>query len=244
MAGHSQFKNIMHRKGAQDRKRASVFTKIGREIQVAARSGLPDPAANPRLRTAITAARKAGMPKDNIDRAIARGSGEGGGEALEELRYEGYGPGGVAVIVEVLSDNRNRTAAELRTLFNKGNGTLGDTNAVSFLFDRCGEMTFDATTADAETMFEAAADAGANDCQTSATEHTITTDPDALSQVREMLETRFGESTRSGLVWRAQSAEPPTEPETLARFLESLDDHDDVQDVWVNTDLSALEQVS
>src|SRR6266404_4943148 len=150
MAGHSQFKNIMHRKGAQDKKRAKVFTKIIRELTTAARTGLPDPAANPRLRAAVVAARQANMPKDTVDRAIKRGAGGGDGEAYEEVRYEGYGPGGVAIIVEALTDNRNRTASDIRAALTKSGGNLGETNSVSFLFDRRGEVTYPAVVADAE----------------------------------------------------------------------------------------------
>jgi YebC/PmpR family DNA-binding regulatory protein len=160
MAGHSQFKNIMHRKGRQDAKRAREFTRLIREVQVAARAGLPDPAANPRLRSALQAARAANVPKDNIERAIRRGSGAEG-EAYEEVRYEGYGPGGVALIVEALTDNRNRTAAEVRTAFSKLGGSLGETGSVSYQFDRVGEIRYGADAADPEAMLEAAIEAGA-----------------------------------------------------------------------------------
>ena len=163
MAGHSQFKNIMHRKGAQDKKRAKVFTKIIRELTTAARTGLPDPAANPRLRAAVVAARQANMPKDTVDRAIKRGAGGGEGEAYEEVRYEGYGPGGVAIIVEALTDNRNRTASDVRAALTKAGGNLGETNSVSFLFDRRGEVVYGAEVADADAMFEAALETGADD---------------------------------------------------------------------------------
>ena len=162
MAGHSQFKNIMYRKGAQDKKRAKVFTKIIRELTTAARSGLPDPNANPRLRAAVLAGRQANMPKDTVERAIRRGAGGEGGEAYEEVRYEGYGPGGVAVIVEALTDNRNRTASEVRAAFTKASGALGETNSVSFLFDHVGEIAYPAGAASADEMLEAAIDAGAS----------------------------------------------------------------------------------
>src|ERR1700682_6071033 len=161
MAGHSQFKNIMHRKGAQDKKRAKVFTKIIRELTTAARSGLPDPNSNPRLRAAITAAKQANMPKDTVDRAIKRGSGAEGGEAYDEVRYEGYGPGGVAVIVEALTDNRNRTASEVRAAFAKASGALGETNSVSFLFSKIGSIVYPAKTGTSDALFEAAVEAGA-----------------------------------------------------------------------------------
>ena len=166
MAGHSQFKNIMHRKGAQDAKRAKVFTKLIRELTVAARAGLPDPDMNPRLRAAISVARAANMPKDNIERAIKRGSGDGDGTAFEEMRYEGYGPGGVAVIVEALTDNRNRTAAEIRTVFNKHGGSLGETGSVAFMFDRVGLIRYKAEAAGGDEMFEAALEANAQDVNT------------------------------------------------------------------------------
>src|ERR1700759_4339299 len=155
MAGHSQFKNIMYRKGAQDKKRAKVFTKIIRELTTAARTGLPDPAANPRLRAAVLAARQGNMPKDTVERAIKRGAGAEAGEAYDEVRYEGYGPGGVAIIVEALTDNRNRPASEVRTAFTNSAGALGETNSVSFMFERVGDITYPTATADDETMFEA-----------------------------------------------------------------------------------------
>src|SRR5438445_11751828 len=160
MAGHSQFKNIMHRKGAQDKKRAKIFTKIIRELTTAARSGLPDPAANPRLRAAVVAARAANMPKDTVDRAIKRGAGGDDGDAFEEVRYEGYGPGGVAIIVEALTDNRNRTASDVRAAFTKSGGNLGETNSVSFMFDRLGQVTYPLVVASPDAMFEAALEAG------------------------------------------------------------------------------------
>src|SRR5271163_2113296 len=173
MAGHSQFKNIMYRKGAQDKKRGKIFTKIIRELTTAARTGLPDPAANPRLRAAVVAARAANMPKDTVDRAIKRGAGGEDGDAFEEVRYEGYGPGGVAIIVEALTDNRNRTASEVRTAFTKSGGTLGETNSVSFQFTRMGQVTYAAETGSADTILEAAIEAGAEDVESDSDEHRI-----------------------------------------------------------------------
>src|SRR5205807_857563 len=173
MAGHSQFKKIMYQKGAQDKKRARVFTKIIRELVTAARSGLPDPAANPRLRAAVLAARQANMPRDTVDRAIRRGSGGEAGEAYDEVRYEGYGPGGVAVIIEALTDNRNRTASEVRAAFAKAGGALGETNSVSFMFERVGEITYPAAAASADDMFEAAIEAGARDIESDAEQHWV-----------------------------------------------------------------------
>src|ERR1700739_1147469 len=206
MAGHSQFKNIMYRKGAQDKKRAKVFTKIIRELTTAARTGLPDPAANPRLRAAVLAARQANMPKDTVDRAIKRGSGGGAGEAYEEVRYEGYGPGGVAVIVEALTDNRNRTASEVRAAFTKSGGALGETNSVSFMFDRVGEISYPAAMASADDMFEAAIEAGARDIDSDAEQHVVTCAPEDLNTVRDALENRFGTAGSARLVWRPRTA--------------------------------------
>src|SRR3954471_3998490 len=187
MAGHSQFKNIMYRKGAQDKKRAKVFTKIIRELTTAARSGLSDPNANPRLRAAVLAARQANMPKDTVERAIKRGAGAEGGEAYEEVRYEGYGPGGVAVIVEALTDNRNRTASEVRAAFTKAGGALAETNSVSFMFDRIAEVAYPAATATAEDMLEAAFEAGANDIESDPEQHIVTCAPEELNAVRDTL---------------------------------------------------------
>src|SRR5512143_3196231 len=173
MAGHSQFKNIMYRKGAQDARRARAFTKLIRELTVAARTGIPDPAANPRLRSAVIAARMANMPKDTIERAIRRGAGAEGGEQYEEVRYEGYGPGGVALIVEALTDNRNRTASEVRAAFGRHGGTMGETGSVSYLFERVGLIHYSAAAADAAAVFEAALEAGAEDLRSDESGHEI-----------------------------------------------------------------------
>ena len=247
MAGHSQFKNIMHRKGRQDAKRARTFTRLVREVQVAARSGLPDPAANPRLRTALQAARAANVPKDNIERAIRRGSG-GEGENYEEVRYEGYGPGGVALIVETLTDNRNRTAADVRAAFSKLGGTLGETNSVSFQFDRVGEIHYPAAAADPDAMLDAAIEAGAEDCRSSEGGHDVVCAPDDLAQVRDALEARLGPPEAARLGWRPQVAVPvsPEHAETLFKLLETLDDLDDVQSVTANfeVDDEVLERLS
>jgi YebC/PmpR family DNA-binding regulatory protein len=239
MAGHSQFKNIMHRKGAQDAKRAKVFTKLIRELTTAARMGQPDPNANPRLRAAIQAARIANMPKDTVERAIKRGSGADGADNYEEVRYEGYGPGGVAVIVEALTDNRNRTAGEVRAAFSKNGGALGETNSVSFMFDRVGEIVFPAAAASAEAMFEAALDAGADDCQ-SEDDHTVTCSQDDFATVRDGLEKRFGEAKSAKLVWRPKTTTPVEgeKAETLFKMIEVLEDSDDVQTVYANFDIS------
>jgi YebC/PmpR family DNA-binding regulatory protein len=246
MAGHSQFKNIMHRKGRQDAKRARTFTRLVREVQVAARAGLPDPAANPRLRSALQAARAANVPKDNIERAIHRATGDG--ETFEEVRYEGYGPGGVAVIVETLTDNRNRTAAEVRAAFTKLGGTLGETGSVSFQFDRVGEIRYPADAADPDTMLEAAIEAGAEDCRSSEDGHEIVCAPEDLGVVREALETRLGPPESARLAWRPQVivAVDPDQADALFKLLETLDDNDDVQRVTANfeVDDEVLERLS
>src|SRR5579883_3044527 len=191
MAGHSQFKNIMYRKGAQDKKRGKIFTKLIRELTTAARTGLPDPAANPRLRAAINAAKDANMPKDTVERAIRRGAGGEAGEAYEEIRYEGYGPGGVAIIVEALTDNRNRTASEVRAAFTKAAGALGETNSVSFMFDRVGEIVYPGDTASADEMLEAAIEAGASDVESGDDTHTVLSSVEDFNEVRDGLEQRF-----------------------------------------------------
>ena len=197
MAGHSKFKNIMHRKGAQDKKRAKVFTRLIKELAVAARGGT-DPDANPRLRTALAAARGANMPKDNIDRVLKKAEG-GDGDSYDEMRYEGYGPGGVALIVEALTDNRNRTASEVRATFNKFGGNLGETGSVNFMFDRVGQILYPASAGDADTVFEAALEAGADNVESDENGHEITTAPDDFNAVREALEGDFGTPEEAGL---------------------------------------------
>jgi len=240
MAGHSQFKNIMHRKGAQDAKRAKVFTKIIRELTTSARHGSSDPSANSRLRAAVLAAREANMPKETIDRAIKRGAGGEADASYEEVRYEGYGPGSVAIIVEALTDNRNRTASEIRTAFTKHGGTMGESNSVSFMFDRVGAIRYPATAASADAMFEAASDAGADDVVSSADGHEIICAPDRLGAVREALENRFGPPSSARLDWRPQAQIPVTDEhaaQSLLRLLEALEDNDDVQRVQANYDI-------
>jgi len=240
MAGHSQFKNIMHRKGAQDKKRGKVFTKLIRELTTAARSGMPDPAFNPRLRAAVTAARNSNMPRDTIERAIKRGAGGEDGDNYEEIRYEGYGPGGVAVIVEALTDNRNRTAGEVRTAFTKSGGTLGETNSVSFQFSRDGQVTYPAETGSADTMLEAAIEAGADDVESDEDEHRIICAIDDLASVRDALEAKFGPASAAKLVWRPQVLTPVGEEEVaqaLFKLVEALEDSDDVQNVYANFDI-------
>jgi YebC/PmpR family DNA-binding regulatory protein len=239
MAGHSKFKNIMYRKGAQDKKRAKVFTKLIKDLQVATRSGLPDPEMNPSLKAAVIAANAANMPKDNIERAIKRASGEGEGDAFEEIRYEGYGPGGVAIIVDSLTDNRNRTASEVRAAFTKHGGSLGETNSVSFQFDRVGSVIYPVEASDADTMFEAALEAGAADVESSEAAHEVTCAPDELHTVRTVLEEKFGVAEEAALTWKPQNTVPVGEDKVqqLFKLLEALDDNDDVQTVSANFDV-------
>jgi YebC/PmpR family DNA-binding regulatory protein len=239
MAGHSQFKNIMHRKGRQDAAKSRMFGKLAREITVSARLGLPDPAANPRLRAAVLAARAENMPKDNIERAIKKAAG-GEAESYAEIRYEGYGPGGVAVIVEALTDNRNRTAGEIRATFTKAGGHLAETGAVSFMFDRVGVVEYDAKVASSDAMLEAAIDAGAEDVVSNETGHEVYTSPEALRQVAKALEAKFGEPRKAALVWKAQNTISVNDDqgEKLIRLLEVLTEHDDVQNVFANFEMS------
>ena len=239
MAGHSQFKNIMHRKGKQDKVRAQLFAKLSREITVAAKLGLPDPAFNPRLRAAILAAKAQSMPKDNIERAIKKASG-GDAENYEEVRYEGYGPGGVAVIVEVLTDNRNRTASDVRSTFSKNGGNLAETGAVSFMFDRVGVVEFNAGVADADQMLEAAIDAGADDVISTHAGHEIYTTPDSLNEVSKALEAKFGEPRKTALLWKPQNtiAVDDEKGEQLFGLIETLEELDDVQNVYANFEVS------
>ena len=240
MAGHSQFKNIMYRKGAQDKKRAKQFARLTREILVAAKSGLPEPDKNPRLRGAIQAARAANMPKDNIERAIKRAAGGEDDTNYEEIRYEGYGPGGVAIVVEALTDNRNRTASEVRAAFSKFGGALGETNSVSFMFDRVGAISYGAEAASAEAMFEAAVEAGAENVESTPAGHEIVCAPEDFSNVRDALAERFGDPEEASLAWKPQTTVAIDEDQaaTLFRLLELLDDSDDVQRVAANYDIS------
>src|ERR1700741_224209 len=204
MAGHSQFKNIMYRKGAQDKKRSKMFSKLAREITAAAKLGLPDPAMNPRLRAAILAARAQNMPKDNIERAVKK-SQEAGGEDYAEVRYEGFGPGGVGVIVEALTDNRNRTASDVRSTFTRNGGNLGETGAVSFMFDRVGRIEYPLSAASPEAMFEAAIEAGADDCETDGEAHWLTASVESYHEVLATLEKKFGSAKSSAIAWRPQN---------------------------------------
>jgi YebC/PmpR family DNA-binding regulatory protein len=240
MAGHSQFKNIMYRKGAQDKKRAKVFTKIIRELTTAARSGLPDPNANPRLRAAVLAARQANMPKDTVERAIKRGAGGEGGEAYEEVRYEGYGPGGVAVIVEALTDNRNRAASDIRSYFTKSGGNLGETGSVAFMFDRTGIIEYDQSVASDDAMLDAAIEAGADDVISSESGHEIYASQESFREVAKALEAKFGEPRKAALTWKPQNtvAVDDETGEKLLKLIDLLNEHDDVQNVYANFEVS------
>jgi YebC/PmpR family DNA-binding regulatory protein len=239
MAGHSQFKNIMHKKGKQDAIRSKLFSKLAREITVAAKLGLPDPAMNARLRAAVIAARAENMPKDNIERAIKKAAGADG-ENYDEVRYEGYAPGGVAVIVEALTDNRNRTAGEVRSSFAKAGGALAETGAVSFMFDRVGLIVFDRKAADDEAMLEAAIEAGADDVVSGAEEHEVITSVEALREAQKALESRFGEPEKATIVWRPQTtvAVDDEAGEKILRLIDALEDNDDVQNVTANVEIS------
>jgi YebC/PmpR family DNA-binding regulatory protein len=240
MAGHSKFKNIMYRKGAQDKKRAGLFGKLGREITVAAKAGGPDPDMNPRLRTAVLTAKKNSMPNDNIDRAIKKGAGGVDGDDFEEIRYEGYGPGGIAMIVETLTDNRNRTASEVRSAFNKHGGNLAETGSVSFMFDHVGEIVYPADVSDADAVFEAALEAGAEDVVSSEEEHIISCATADLHAVSAALEAGLGVPESARLVWRPQTNVPVDEgaASTLLKLVESLDESDDVQTISANYDIA------
>jgi YebC/PmpR family DNA-binding regulatory protein len=239
MAGHSQFKNIMHRKGAQDARRARQFAKLIREITVSARSGLPDPASNPRLRAAVQAARQANMPRDTVERAIKKATGTAGGEDYAEVRYEGYGPAGVAIIVEALTDNRNRTASDVRSAFSKHGGALGETNSVSFLFERLGVVRYPAAAASADDMLEAAIEAGATNAESDAEAHEVTCAIDDFFAVRDALENRFGPPETAKLDWRPATTVTLDEERAAAllKLLDVLDESDDVQNVYANFDI-------
>ncbi|MEB3045201.1 MULTISPECIES: YebC/PmpR family DNA-binding transcriptional regulator [Rhizobium] len=239
MAGHSQFKNIMHRKGRQDAVRSKMFSKLAREITVAAKAGLPDPTMNARLRLAIQNAKAQSMPKDNIDRAIKKAAGADG-ENYDEVRYEGYGPGGTAIIVEALTDNRNRTASNVRSIFTKAGGALGETGSVSFSFDHVGEITYKLSAGDADKMMEAAIEAGADDVETDEDGHYITCAFEALGEVSKALEASLGEAETVKAVWRAQNNVPVDEEkaQSLMKLIDSLEDDDDVQNVYSNFEVS------
>ena len=239
MAGPSQFKNIMHKKGKQDAIRSKLFSKLAREITVAAKSGLPDPNMNARLRAAVLAAKAENMPKDNIDRAIKKASGADS-ENYDEVRYEGYAPGGVAVIIEALTDNRNRTAGEVRSYFTKAGGALAETGAVSFMFDRVGMIEFNKKVASEDTMMEAAIEAGADDVSSTDETHEIITSVESLRDVAKALEEKFGDTRKAALVWRPQNTIKVDDEagEKILKLINALEDNDDVQNVYANFEIS------
>ncbi len=239
MAGHSQFKNIMHRKGAQDSKRARTFAKLTREIIVAAKSGLPDPATNPRLRSALAAARGVNMPKDNIDRALKKVIGGEDNTNYDEVRYEGYGAGGVAVIIEGLTDNRNRTASEIRSIFTKHGGSLGETGGVAFQFERVGLIRFDRTKG-FDTVFEAAVEAGADNVEDTEDALEITCPMDEFASVRDAVIETLGDPMEAKIMWRPVNTISCNEEtaRTLIKMIDTLEDNDDVQNVYANFEVS------
>jgi YebC/PmpR family DNA-binding regulatory protein len=239
MAGHSQFKNIMHRKGRQDAMKSKLFGKLAREITVAAKLGTPDPAMNPRLRAAVLAAREENMPKDNIERAIKKALG-GEGDNYDEIRYEGYGPGGVAVIVEALTDNRNRAASDIRSFFTKSGGNLGETGSVSFMFDRTAIIEYESSVASDDTMLDAGIEAGADDVISSDNGHEVFASPENFREVAKNLEAKFGEPRKAALTWKPQNtvAVDDETGEKLLKLMDLLNDHDDVQNVFANFEIS------
>jgi YebC/PmpR family DNA-binding regulatory protein len=248
MAGHSQFKNIMHRKGKQDAQKAKIFNRIARDIVLAVRASGEDPNGNPKLRMALVAARGANMPNDRITRAIKTGSGALAGADPEEVRYEGYGPGGIAIIIEALTDNRQRTAPEIRTAMSKHGGTLGETNSVSFQFKRQGEILYPAKIGAADTVFETAAEAGADNVESDTTEHYITTSVESYASVLDALTEKFGTPLQSAIVWEAHNKLPVSgeQATSLVKLLHALEDLDDVQNVFGNfeIDTALMEKMS
>jgi len=243
MAGHSKFANIKHRKGAQDKKRGKLFSRLAKEITVAAKSGMPDPEMNPRLRSAIAAARAENMPNDNIKRAVDKASGAAGEAALEEMRYEGYGPAGVAIIVETVTDNKNRTAGDVRSTFSKYGGNLGSSNSVAFMFDRVGYIYYPADAVSADDIFEAAVEAGADNAESDENGHEVICSIDNLHEVRESLAEKFGDPETAKFDWKPKTLTDVDEStaQTLFKLLDALDDLDDVQEVASN--FSASDEV-
>jgi YebC/PmpR family DNA-binding regulatory protein len=241
MAGHSKFKNIMHKKGRQDSLRSKLFSRLSREITVAAKAGLPDPAMNPRLRLAVNNAKAESMPKDNIERAIKKATG-GDADAYEEIRFEGFGPGGVGVIVEVLTDNRNRATANVRTAFGKNGGNLGENGSVAFMFTRMGQIIYPAKVASEDAMMEAAIEAGAEDVESDLSEdgegHKVFTAFEDLNAVTEALTAKLGDPKSTGVVWRPNTLTPVSGEAagTVMKLIDALDDEDDVQNVYTNAD--------
>ena len=239
MAGHSQYKNIMHRKGRQDAQKSKLFSKLAREITVAAKLGTPDPAMNARLRAAIIAARQENMPRDNIERAVKKAAGHEA-ETYDEIRYEGYGPGGVAIIVEALTDNRNRAASDIRSYFTKAGGNLGETGSVAFMFDHLGVIEYPANKVSADDMLEAAIEAGADDVVSSEEGHEVYAAHDGFRDVSKALEAKYGEPRKAALTWRPHNNTPVDDEtgEKLIRLIDLLNEHDDVQHVYANFELS------
>ena len=242
MAGHSKFKNIQHRKGRQDKIRSKMFSKLSRDITLAAKTGVPDPKDNARLRLAVNAAKAESMPKDVIDRAIKKAAG-GEADTYEDIRYEGFGPGGVGLIVEVLTDNRNRAAANVRAIFGKNGGALGETGSVAFMFDRMGQVVYPAKAGGDDAMMEAAIEAGADDVESDEEAHTVFTAFEDLGAVAEALEAKLGAPTSTGVVWRPKSLTPVSgdQAAALLKLIDALDDDDDVQSVYPNADISEEE---
>ena len=239
MAGHSQFKNIMHRKGRQDAQKSKLFCKLAREITVAAKMGQPDPSMNARLRAAIISARQENMSKDSIERAVKKASGNES-ENYDEIRYEGYGPGGVAVIVEALTDNRNRAASDIRSYFTKSGGNLGETGSVAFMFDRTGVIEYDASVASDDAMLDAAIEAGADDVTSSENGHEVYASQETFREVAKALEAKFGEARKAALTWKPQNTVPVDDEtgEKLLKLIDLLNEHDDVQNVYANFEVS------
>lgn len=240
MAGHSQFKNIMRRKGAQDAKKGKVLTKVGREIISACKTGSPDPVSNPRLRAAIAWAREENMPRDRIEAAIKRGSGNVDADNFEEVRYEGYGAGGVAIIIQALTDNRNRTAPDIRSIFTKFGGAMGETGSVSFMFDYIGRIVYPVSVSTADGMFETALEVGAENCETDATNHVITCKLEQFAPAREALERKYGAPEFAKMIWQPKNTVPVDEEQAnnLLKMIEALEDNDDVQEVFSNFEIS------
>ncbi len=242
MAGHSKFKNIQFRKGRQDKARSKLFSKLSRDITLAAKTGVPDPAANSRLRLAVVTARAESMPKENIDRAIKKAT-SGETDTMEEIRYEGFGPGGVGLIVEVLTDNRNRAAANVRTVFGKNGGNMGETGSVSFMFDRVGQIAYPASAGSEDEVMEAAIETGAQDVESDAEGHLIITAFEDLSEVAEALEARLGAPKAVEIVWRPKTTTPVTGDAAalVMKLIDALDDDDDVQTVYANYEMDETE---
>ena len=240
MAGHSKFKNIMHRKGAQDKKRAKIFSRLGKEISVAVKEGGPDPEKNIRLRSAVGSAKSLNMPKDNIERAIKKGEGSDPDSNFEEVRYEGYGPDGIAIIVEALTNNKNRTAAEIRSTFNKYGGNLGETGSVSFSFKRLGSITLNKNNINEEELFDFIVENGSEDYELNENEYNIFCDQKVLHELNQKIIEKFGQTNFTGLIWKSvnEISVGQDNADTLFKLLNMLEENDDVQTVSSNFDVS------